>query len=379
LINSKCLANLKSNLFEGFFSLITHISNNFNREQRSSAVRHMKRIIFFTAVAFCTGVAQGHTEELENTLPESGLFELEKELLSLEDELLNLEHSLPLAPSKAVEISPAFSENIDLVIEETPAEKEDSFLATEESRLIEEPLFSIEESSLAPLPKSDIPALVSTATLESNIAPTGIEVSFKQVFNGSPLIYSILFAMSLLSISICLYSVLRLRQQTSLFGKVSKEVRIKLMNNDSKDALEFCQKNPSLLSRIISSGISSRKHGLNAMLDSMKSEGKRATISAWQQLGILQDIAIIAPMLGLLGTVVGLFYAFYDLNRSFDSITNLLDGLGISVGTTVAGIAVAILAMLLQSAAKFRLVRVLARVETEASSLAHLIDEKNSQ
>lgn len=339
----------------------------------------MKQIIFFTAVAFFTSVTQVHGEELENALPESGLLELEKELLSLEDELLNLEAPLPLAPSNEKEITPALSENIELTIEKAPPAKEAPLVTTEETLLIDEPLFSSEKTASPSIPKIATPVQLPEATMESQIAPLGVQVSFKQVFDGSPLIYSLLFAMSFISITICLYSVLRLRHQSSLFGSFSKEIRIKLLNSSPKDAAEFCQKNPNLLSRIVSSGLASRKHGLNAVLDNMKAEGKRATLSAWQQLGVLQDIAIIAPMLGLLGTVVGLFYAFYDLNRSFDSITNLLDGLGISVGTTVAGIAVAILAMLLQSAAKFRLVRVLARVETEATSLAHLIDEKNSQ
>ena len=80
-------------------------------------------------------------------------------------------------------------------------------------------------------------------------------------------------------------------------------------------------------------------------------------------------------MLGLLGTVLGMFYAFYDLNRSFESVANLFDGFGIAVGTTVAGIIVAILAMVLHSIAKFRLVQCLSRVESEATSLVRFFDE----
>ncbi len=110
----------------------------------------------------------------------------------------------------------------------------------------------------------------------------------------------------------------------------------------------------------------------------MKAEGKRATVSSWQRLSLLQDIAVIAPMLGLLGTVLGMFYAFYDLNRSFESVANLFDGFGIAVGTTVAGIGVAILAMLLHSIIKFRLVQSLARVENEATALVRVLDENNS-
>jgi len=83
-------------------------------------------------------------------------------------------------------------------------------------------------------------------------------------------------------------------------------------------------------------------------------------------------------MLGLLGTVLGMFYAFYDINRSIESVSTLFDGLGISVGTTVAGLIVAIVALILQSLAKFRIVKALATVENEAQSMATLIDDRTS-
>ena len=81
-------------------------------------------------------------------------------------------------------------------------------------------------------------------------------------------------------------------------------------------------------------------------------------------------------MLGLLGTVLGMFYAFYDLNRSMESVSLLFDGLGISVGTTVGGLVVAILAMILYSISKYRLVKILANVENEAQNFAVLIDTR---
>lgn len=329
---------------------------------------------------------------------ENPLLDLERELLSLEEELLDSEVSFvdTLESSTPVEF-----ENI----EETPIAELESSLTVDEAE--ETPILLQQEESTAPLffenvehtPQIELEASISTDAAEpaltqeitavsSEITPveaeasalpvkSKIEVSFKQVFEGAPLIYSLLLAMSFTSLAVCLYSVLRMKQQNTELTQSSKEIRTKLLSNNFLGASNFCQSNPNLLNRIISSGLACRKHGLNAVLENMKSEGKRATLSAWQRLGILQDIAVIAPMIGLLGTVIGLFYAFYDLNRSFNSIDNLLDGLGISVGTTVAGIGVAILSMILHSGAKFKLVRTLARVETEATSLAHLMDEKN--
>jgi len=109
------------------------------------------------------------------------------------------------------------------------------------------------------------------------------------------------------------------------------------------------------------------------MMDAMKTEGKRAATPFWQRLSLLNDIAIVAPMLGLLGTVIGMFYAFYDVNRSVESINALFDGLGIAVGTTVVGLIVAILAMIFATTLKYRLVKTLSLVENEALGVSALI------
>jgi biopolymer transport protein ExbB len=89
--------------------------------------------------------------------------------------------------------------------------------------------------------------------------------------------------------------------------------------------------NPIIFSlKMILSGIHVRKHGLPVVVEAMKAEGKRASVRFWQKIGMLNDIAIIAPMLGLLGTVLGMFYAFYNINRSIESNSTLFDGLGVS-------------------------------------------------
>jgi biopolymer transport protein ExbB len=201
-----------------------------------------------------------------------------------------------------------------------------------------------------------------------------IEINLKQVFAGSPIIYTLLFLLSTTSICIWLYCIFTIRSFEFLPPGLVKQLRAKLISNQFDEALDLCVKEKHFFCKMLASGILVRKHGLNAVIDTMKSEGKRSTISFWQRINVLNEIAIIAPMLGLLGTVLGMFYAFYDLNRSVESVSLLFDGLGISVGTTVAGLIVAIVAMILYSLAKYRLVKVLANVENEIQTFATLID-----
>ena len=308
------------------------------------------------------------------------------ELSSLEDSNPNIEIS---SLGKEISDSEA-SSTISTQIETAAPE-----LSTKISTLQDDsntPMFSsLEENS--PIHFSESPSLeIDTQTiadpfseeadvLEENLLATstqkGIEINLIQVFSASPFIYCLLLALSLSSIAIWLYSMSRLKSQGNISESFKADILNKLHERRFQEALDLCKGKQSLLTQIMASGLSWHKHGLHTMLENMKSEGKRSTVSSWQRLGLLQDIAIIAPMLGLLGTVLGMFYAFYDLNRSFESVANLFDGFGIAVGTTVAGIGVAILAMILHSIIKFRLVQSLALIENEATALVRVLDENN--
>ncbi len=225
----------------------------------------------------------------------------------------------------------------------------------------------------------DTPAILNIETNAAEKKNDSIEVNLQQAFAGSPLIYTILFAMSVFALCIWLYSYLTLRKSGAVSTTFLTNLKNKLNSNHFDDALSLCQHQENLFGKMVERGINARRHGLPVMIEAMKAEGKRASVHYWQRIGLLNDIAVIAPMLGLLGTVLGMFYAFYDINRSIESISTLFDGLGVSVGTTVAGLVVAILALMLHSIAKYRLVKALAYVENEAQSLANLIDDRTSE
>ena len=323
----------------------------------------MKPLSLFFTIFLLASAGLAHSNE--PTLAEISLESdeaVEKNLLSLEEEAFSLQD-----PSNLLEENSPL-----LLIEGNNADATE----TPKLSLLNESLFPLEAEISVEEPTLKITQEEITEEPAEFLPNQGLEISLKQVFAGSPFIYSLLFSMSFFSIAIWLYSLARIKKNTVIPDKFYTEVRSRILDNQLQEASKLCEDSQNLFSRILSAGLVYRKYGLQAMLEGMKSEGKRSTISSWQRLNLLQDVAIIAPMLGLLGTVLGMFYAFYDLNRSFESIANLFDGLGISVGTTVAGIGVAILAMILHSIAKFRLIRALATIENRASSLAYLMEEK---
>lgn len=195
-----------------------------------------------------------------------------------------------------------------------------------------------------------------------------------KIFEGSPVIYTVLAILSLFAMTLWLYSLLTLRLNSLMPTATLSEIRGLVVEQRFDEALATCQQRPSFFSRIILSGLMVRTRGHQVVIDTMQSEGRRGGSSLWQRISLLNDVAVIAPMLGLLGTVLGLFYAFYNVNRSAESLSAIFDGLGVAIGTTVAGLVVAILAMLFYTTLKFRVVKLLNEVENEALGLVSAIE-----
>ena len=215
-----------------------------------------------------------------------------------------------------------------------------------------------------------ITLVTTTPLMASDIS----RLDLMEVFRASPFIYTTLLAMSLFSLVLWLYSMYTLRLRFVMPSSFINKVRQQLGEKQYTSAFTTCQNTPNLTAAILASGIASRGHGHQVVTEAMQTEGKRCGVTLWQRISLINDVAVIAPMIGLLGTVLGLFYAFYDVNRSPDTLASIFDGLGIAVGTTVAGLIVAILAMVFYATLKFRVVRLLNTIENETVTIGHLIE-----
>jgi biopolymer transport protein ExbB len=199
-------------------------------------------------------------------------------------------------------------------------------------------------------------------------------LNIREIFFSAPIIYSLLFIMSIFAGGIWLYSLMTFKEKNFIPKSFIQTCRYHLAENEESKVFELCRKEGNLLAKMLYTALFTKNLGPEVMIDSMKSEGQRESYPFWQRLTVLNDIVTIAPMLGLLGTVTGMFYAFYDMNRSVESINALFDGLGIAVGTTVAGLLVAITSMIFSTTLKYRLSKLVTSLEKEALLLARLIN-----
>lgn len=103
----------------------------------------------------------------------------------------------------------------------------------------------------------------------------------------------------------------------------------------------------SQLGRVLAAGLSNSRHGRDVMRDSIQEAATAVVHDMERFLGALATIAAVAPLLGLLGTVIGMIKVFTALNLEGTGNASVLAG-GISEAliTTAAGLCVAIPAMI---------------------------------
>ncbi len=133
----------------------------------------------------------------------------------------------------------------------------------------------------------------------------------------------------------------RLRCNTSAF---SKEILGLVENNQNSEAVTRCNTELHPLAPVFAAGINSIASGPGVMEREMEREGALQVTLLEKNLPALITIVGIEPMMGFLGTIIGLIKAFMNWEKYGTSVTveQLASGIYQAMVTTAAGLAVAI-------------------------------------
>lgn len=160
---------------------------------------------------------------------------------------------------------------------------------------------------------------------------------------GGIVMYPILLC-SLVGAYIVLERWLTIRKAKPPSGPFQLKLRKMLDSKNLQLAQEFCIKENSPAGRIVGAGLEKVHHSSMRVRQAMEDQGREEITALEKHLGILASIAGIAPMLGFLGTVIGLVVAFQAVAVASGqpSPADLADGIWEALITTVFGLAVGI-------------------------------------
>lgn len=192
---------------------------------------------------------------------------------------------------------------------------------------------------------------------------------------GGPLMYPILVC-SVIGWAIFmerLYAYFRVR--TALVSQQQKVIDL-LHQEHADEAVEFCRQQVSPLTKILLVVLKTRG-GTRAHLKALAEEiGEREAVGLQRYLGLLGTIANISPLLGLLGTVLGMIKAFNVIaTEGMGTPATLGGGISEALITTAAGLSVAVPMILLHRYLTSRAERLVLELEEATMRIIDLVEE----
>lgn len=143
--------------------------------------------------------------------------------------------------------------------------------------------------------------------------------------------------------------------------------------NLSTDYIDSLQ-NGTPLERLLAAGLVNRHQSRSVMKEAIEEEGRQVIHQLERYLGTLATIAAISPLLGLLGTVIGMIDVFTVIIKSgVGNPGTLAGGISKALITTAAGLSVAIPAILFHRFLSARVDELLIEMEDDAVQLVDVM------
>ncbi len=155
--------------------------------------------------------------------------------------------------------------------------------------------------------------------------------------------------------------------------------KIKDYIHDDKidSALALCQSTNSPVARMIEKGLQRIGRPLNDINAAIETIGNLEISTLEKSLPALATVSGAAPMIGFLGTVIGMIRAFYDMSNAGNNIdvSLLSNGIYTAMVTTVAGLMVGIIAYLAYNILVAKVEKVIFQLEANTSEFMDLLNE----
>lgn len=192
--------------------------------------------------------------------------------------------------------------------------------------------------------------LVAQATNQATAAPEEAAGLMDIIFSGGivgVMILLVLFALSVAAAYLVFDQVMTLRRSEVIPDGVSEAVRQGLLTGRVPEADAVCRRSPSVLSVVLLAGLSELEFGWSEVEKAVEDSLAEQSARLMRRIEYLSVIGNIAPMVGLLGTVTGMIFAFQQVatTRGAAGAGDLAEGIYQALVTTVGGLVVAIPAL----------------------------------
>jgi biopolymer transport protein ExbB len=183
----------------------------------------------------------------------------------------------------------------------------------------------------------------STAAAGGATPVEGINI-LDMLIKGGPIMIPIALC-SVIAVYIMIERYFSIKKKFKINNNFMSSIKDNVVNGNIAAALNLCRTNPTPVAKMVEKGLIRIGKPLKDIEASMENVGNLEISKAEKNLGVLGIIAGVAPMLGFIGTIMGVITIFHTISTTDNfSITTISSGLYQKMITSLAGLVVGVFA-----------------------------------
>jgi biopolymer transport protein ExbB len=190
------------------------------------------------------------------------------------------------------------------------------------------------------------------------------------------LVMAVLFLLSIVAVYIIIERYFTLTRAGQVDHNFMNSIRASVESGNLQAAKALCQSVDAPMARMVEKGLDRIGKPLDDINKSIENVGNLELLKLEKNLSTLASISGLAPMIGLLGTVIGLIISFQDMSSATNITPQVLsNGIYHALTATAAGLLVSIIAMAGFNLLVTNLDKVIFKMEYTAVQFMDLLQE----
>jgi len=185
-----------------------------------------------------------------------------------------------------------------------------------------------------------------------------------------------LAALALLGLVIFFERYFTIRKANKNESQLTMQVRSSIKTGNLDSAIAICKNSNTPLGRMLQKGLLRIGRPIKDIEGAIENIGKLEVSKLEKNIGILGIIAGIAPMLGFVGTIIGVITIFHDVSvKGVIEIGTISGGLYVKMISSASGLIIGIIAYVLYNILNFMVDKVILKMETDSIEFIDLLEE----
>jgi len=151
---------------------------------------------------------------------------------------------------------------------------------------------------------------------------------------------------SLIGLAVLIERIFVLRQGQIIVPEIAEAVMTLSASRDLSVAYAICDRRPGPFANVVKAGLDHADNDWTVIRDVLEETGRQEATRLTRRLGVLETVAAVSPLLGLLGTVLGMIRVFATISLAgLGNPETLSAGISEAMVTTAAGLFIGIPAL----------------------------------